>query len=258
MNYIKEAITKESEIIPIHKSLNFIKGSLSVCRLLLDNNLGTGFFIKFKNETINRKYQFFLMTCSHIINNKIINLNNIVLNIYYHYNSIHKQIILNKNERFIKDYSDYKVDITIIEIKPEDNISWVYFLEPDYNIINGFDQYENSTIIIHQYPLGNEQCYSKGKVINIINEEKLLQYTSSTEKGSSGSPIIKVGSTLVFGVHNGGEYNNDYYGNNNQGNFIIDVLNDNERINNQEIYHEEEYYNFINLIKMKRLDNNKL
>ena len=251
MSYQKEALIKRSSILPIHKELNFIKGSLSVCKITfmdgLDMIFGTGFFIKFKRDKTDNKYQYFLMTCEHVIKKEIIDLNNVDLNIFYHYESIHKIIKLNKYERFIKEYkTNYNIDITIIQIMQEDNISWVYFLEPDYNIRNGFEQYKNKEIIIHQFPLGNELCFSRGRIDKINEKDKIMHYKSSTEKGSSGSPIIIVDSKLVIGIHFRGNYEHEYYGDSNYGNFIIDVLDDAQRINSVE-YLEEENYNYDNL-----------
>ena len=138
-------MNKRSSIFPIHhyKNLNFIKGSLAVCKIIyysLDGKGyigGTGFFIKFKDDNDDDlRYQYFLMTCEHVIKKEMIEANNINIDIFYHYESIHKKIELNQ-KRFIKEYkTDYNVDITIIEIKKEDNISWAYFLEPDYGILN--------------------------------------------------------------------------------------------------------------------------
>ena len=243
-------MNKGSSIFPIHryKNLNFIKGSLAVCKIIypsLDGKGyigGTGFFIKFKDDNYyDIKYQYFLMTCEYVIEKKMIEANNINIDIFYHYENIHKKIELNQEKRFIKEYkTDYNVDITIIEIKKEDNISWAYFLEPDYGILNGFDKYLKEKIIIHQYPLANEQCYSEGNITDIIKSEKRIIYECSTEKGSSGSPIIKEDSKFVFGIHYYGNYQYGYYGNNNYGYFIIDVLNDEERKNCAKYYEEED------------------
>ena len=249
MSLINESMNKRSSIFPIHhyKNLNFIKGSLAVCKIIyysLDGKGyigGTGFFIKFKDDNDDDlRYQYFLMTCEHVIKKEMIEANNINIDIFYHYESIHKKIELNQ-KRFIKEYkTDYNVDITIIEIKKEDNISWVYFLEPDYDILNDFDKCLKKKIIIHQYPLAKEQCYSEGNITNIIKNEKRIFYECSTEKGSSGSPIIKEDSKFVFGIHYKGNYEYGYYGNNNYGYFIIDVLNDEERKNCVKYYKEED------------------
>lgn len=250
MSFRNESMNKRSSILPIncYKNLNFIKGSLSVCKIIypsLDGKGyigGTGFFIKFKDDDdYNMKYQYFLMTCEHVIEKTMIDANNISIDIFYHYESIHKKIELNQKKRFMKEYkTDYNVDITIVEIKKEDDISWVYFLEPDYDILNDFDKCVKKKIIIHQYPLAKEQCYSEGNITNIIKNEKRIIYECSTEKGSSGSPIIKEDSKYVFGIHYEGNYEYGYHGNNNNGYFIIDVINDEIRKNSVEYYKEED------------------
>ena len=254
MNIGKECLIKRSSILPIHsyKELNFIKGSLGVCKIIYEDLDGkgyiggTGFFIKFKRDRNDIEYQYFLMTCEHVITKTMIDLNNININIFYHYESIHKIIELNK-KRYIKEYkTNYNVDITIIEIKEEDDISWVYFLEPDYDMNNGFDQYLGKKIVIHQYPLSNEQCYAKGIISNINKDDKIIIHKCSSEKGSSGSPIILEGSKFVLGIHFYRNINHYYYGDENYGYFIIDVLNDLDRINTVK-YYKEKNKNVYNL-----------
>ena len=118
MSYQKEICVKDSTILPIHEKLNFIQGSLSVCVIEYDCYSGTGFFIKFRNETNINQYQYFLMTCHHVIGEDLYNID---IKILYHYARIQK--IIKLNNRFIKYYSSSNnVDIAIIEIKPEDNI----------------------------------------------------------------------------------------------------------------------------------------
>ena len=73
-----------------------------------------------------------------------------------------------------------------------------------------------------------------------------MKYICSSECGSSGSSIIKVDFQSIIGIHNGGDYYlNTFYCRINYANFIIDVLNDKERINLQDLYHEEENYNIL-------------
>jgi hypothetical protein len=70
MSLRKEAMNKGSSIFPIHryKNLNFIKGSLAVCKIIypsLDGKGyigGTGFFIKFKDVIIRNKFPFVYCT----------------------------------------------------------------------------------------------------------------------------------------------------------------------------------------------------
>ena len=162
------------------------------------------------------------MTCEHVIQKEIIEKDSQEIEFFYHLENVSKKITLNRDERFIKEYMQFGIDVTIVEIFQED-VPWQYFLVPEYSCINGFDQYKRKNIIIHQFPLASEQCYSISTIDKCIGETML--YKASTQKGSSGSPIILKGSQNILAVHNGG--NDDY----NEANFILDIINDKERIN---------------------------
>ena len=102
--------------------------------------LGTGFFIKIKKEGNNNLYQHFFVTCEHVIPETRVDDGYQNIEIFYHMETAHLSIDLNREERFIKEYkTSNNVDIIIIEIK-EDEVQNQYFLEPDYNIIDNYDQ----------------------------------------------------------------------------------------------------------------------
>ena len=252
-----EILTSDSKLKSTKVDLPFIQGSLSVCKIethvyegdfghrdlsKIYSGLGTGFFIKFKNNNSKNKYKYFIMTNEHVIQKEIIEKDSFEIIIYYFYEKYSKTILLNKQERFIKEYkSDFELDISLIEVIPEQEISVIFFLEPDYKSINGFHQYLNKEIIVHQYPRGLEQCNSEGKIISI--NKKLITHTASTQGGSSGSPIILKNNSCVLGIHKSG----DSILKENYGDFICDVIND---INNNEIIKSYEEKN-----KNQNLDN---
>ena len=222
--------------------------SISICKIKIkcyDGNFGsrdiygdkkigtgTGFFIKFKDPNSDNRFKYFLMTCEHVIQKEIIEEEPIEFDIVYFYEKYSKKFKFKKSERFIKEYrSDYNIDITIVEIKPNE-IPVILFLEPDYNI-NNYQKYLNNEIIVHQYPKGLEQCVSQGKIIKINNKE--ITHESSTEPGSSGSPIVIKNQIEVIGVHKSGNEEDKM----NFGNLIIDVIKDVEKIRDVDYILEE-------------------
>ena len=211
--------------------------------------LATGFFIKIKKDKDSDLYQYFFVTCEHVITEEIIEDGYQDIEIAYHLESVYLSIDLDRNERFIKEYqTSYNVDITIIELK-ENEVPIQYFLEPDYNMSDNYEQYIGKKIIIHQFPKGLEQCFSEGKISGISKEKREMFYKVSTEEGSSGSPVIVKDTNLVIGVHKEGfKYENC-------ANFFDVVLNDNER-KNCVYYIREKIFNkkIINYTKQGVLD----
>ena len=301
LNYQNESLTENSDILPIKNELPFIKGSLSVCKIEINcyegdygkrkirnppkSSFGTGFFLKIKHDENENEYQYYLVSCEHVIQKEIIEKNNEILNYSYFYESRRKSIILNTNERFIKEYmTDNNADITIVQILKEDEIPIEFFLEPDYSI-KDYKKYRSKEIIIHQFPNAGEQAYSferiteikfedRNKVgLNISNQKTygtyqknfgnyiqsnqnknigalFIHYKASTQPGSSGSPIMVKGSENVIGVHNSrGDYKKlGYTVDDNRSNFLIDVLEDVQRKEDVE-YFKEEYINDHSLTK---------
>ena len=107
------------------------------------------------------------------------------------------------------------LDITIIEIISKDNIDKSYFLLPylDYNNL------ENKSIYIPQFPEGNKLSNSRGEISGIDKYE--IIHNASTTQGSSGSPIFLKDTTKVIGIHKQGSKDK----NENYGNFIYPIMN---------------------------------
>ena len=197
----------------------------SVCKIMTNNGSGTGFLIKLYR---NKKEFFCLMTNEHIVKKEMINLKE-KINIFYDAQNEIKEIILNTNERYIKEYKYMNLDITIIEIIKEDNIDKKYFLLPyieEYNPIN-------NKIYIVQFPHGN-LCHSKGEIIEINKYE--MTYDVHTEIGASGSPIFLENTTRVIGIHKEGDKINKK----NYGDFIYPIIKDLE--SNILYYEDGSYY----------------
>lgn len=166
------------------------------------------------------------MTCEHVILEDKCEYGLEEIDLYYHLETVKLTIRLDQRERFIKSYiHDYNVDITIIEIK-KNEVPYQYFLEPDYNVIGNYNQYSKKKIIIHQFPIGREQCFSEGNILYVKEKKREMFYDVSTEPCSSGSPVIDKETKLVIGVHKEGEEDI------NIGTFLDVVLTDNERGSN--------------------------
>jgi len=197
-NIIPETIISNN---PLNKlDLSVIKSAKSLCKIVISpNKLSSGFLIKlFKNNT-----EFYcLMTNEHAITKEMIEQKK-KIDVYYDSESKLIEIQLNNNERFIKEFTDIKMDITVIEILSKDNIPQDYFLLTYIDYINNYNKLINEDITIIQYPKG-ELNYSYGKINELTNRtEYEFTHNASTEKGSSGSPIFLKGSSKVIGIHKG-------------------------------------------------------
>ena len=253
-----EVMTENSKLESIKPHLPFIKGSLCLCKIRcpsfpgnfgqrdmyqMKNSSGSGFFIKIKNPDNNQEFKYFIITCEHVVQKEIIEKDAINIYVDYYYETLTLELILDKYERFIKEYmTEISLDITIIEINPDkDKIPSLLFLEPDYEILNENNNYLNKKIIIHQYPLGSEQFFSTGEIIQIENNNEIF-HNASSQPGSSGSPIILCNSDKIIGIHNGGFSKKKK----NFGYFINEILKDiyeHSELN----YHKEyniEHYNY--------------
>ena len=135
---------------------NIFKVSRSICKINTNTTNGTGFLIKFiKGE----KDFFCLISSEHLIKKSIIQ-NKETISLYYDNETQKKEIILDENERFIRDFNDVGIDSTIIEILESDNINKEYFLLPQDDYMNNISNLINKKIQI-PYNLS----FSEGKII---------------------------------------------------------------------------------------------
>ena len=182
------------------------KLSEAVMRIELDNKICTAFLMKI---CLQKKEHNFILTCAHSISKEIIE-RKITIQIFYgkSYEEIEKKIKLDSNERFIKCFQDHEIDVTIIEVLPEDNIPEDNYLYPDLNYENGYDQYIGNKIYTAGYP--NTDIYKGDKQFSSGNIKKYKDYKNkvnfchncSAEEGSSGSPLINY-NQKVLGIHYG-------------------------------------------------------
>ena len=108
-----------------------------------------------------------------------------------------------KIDNLRKKYTNSEIDITIIEIKPEED-KIINYLEIDEEELTE-NQYRKKSIYILHYP--NKKYVSYG-LINELKKYKTIIHYCNTEHGSSGSPILSLNSYKVIGVHYGSSNNN--------------------------------------------------
>ena len=122
---------------------------------------------------------------NHIINKELLYKDNIIIEINIEDENDIKKLNLNNRMK----YTNEEYDITIIEIKEEDEIN--NYLELDYNIINDIikNDYKNKnyideTIYIIQFPKG-KLSVSYGILGNIYEDKKYnFNHKCSTKGGS--------------------------------------------------------------------------
>ena len=175
------------------------KASKSLCKIIVSpNKMSSGFLIQlFKGE----KKFYCLITNEHVITKEMIQ-QKITVDIYYDSQSEFKKIKLNPEERLIKEFTNLKMDVTVIEIIPKDAIPKDYFLLPCIDYADNYNELINKEISIIQYPGGNMK-YSYGIIMSYIPKYE-FSHNANTDEGSSGSPIFLKGTTKVIGIHKSG------------------------------------------------------
>ena len=169
----------------------FEKGKLTTCKIITENNNGTGFFsiIPFKNKKIKM-----LFTNNHVLNNESIQVGNIIKCAYKE----KIKIIEITEERFC--HTNSELDYTCIQIFNDDKIEDFFEIENENNK-NPKDNYLNEDICIMQYP--NGLLTLKVGHLKKIDKEQ-IQHSVTTFKGSSGSPIILLlRDYKIIGIHRG-------------------------------------------------------
>ena len=163
-----------------------------ICKIKLKGEYGTGFFCKI---TFEKKIIKVLMTNHHVLNENNFKENkklNLLLNDEKELRIIDLEI--KRETYFNKDY-----DLAVIELKENDNI--VNYLELDDDLFknNADIIYLDKSLYVLQYPNGDKACVSYG-LLNNINKYNIY-HKCSTDKGSSGSPILNLRNNKVIGVH---------------------------------------------------------
>ena len=206
----KESIlTGYPGIIPYECSKKIIKQmERNISKIKVEDEQGTGFFCKIPLPYLNKMLSVFI-TNNHVINKELLYKNNTIMEINIEKEKNIRKLNLNNRIK----YTDEEYDITIIELKNEDEIN--NYLELDDNIINDIinnnnknKNYVDETIYIIQYPKG-KLSVSYGILHNICEDKNYnFIHKCSTEGGSSGSPILNINNKLI-GIHKEGNYNNN-------------------------------------------------
>ena len=204
---VNEVKNNNFKIKNISNKYNAIK---STCRIECSGNVGSGFFIKLKKDN---KPFYCLMTCEHVINKKMI-ASKETINVQY--DCKNKSIDIKLESRFIKCYKYLGIDAIVIEILEKDGIKEEFFLMPNYDYKKGYDQFKYKSIVIIQYPGGNDLSESEGIITEINQYTNGFTHLSSTESGSSGGLIVLSENSEVLGIHKQGNVEKSE----NYGNFI--------------------------------------
>ena len=203
----------------------------SICKFKIEEEQGTGFFCKIPYPNKNNMLKVFI-TNNHLINDILLYHENskITLDI----KSEKEPKIINLNNRL--KYTNIEYDVTIIEIKDNDNIN--SFLKLDKNLImdiennlnmnNNNKEFIDKTIYIIQYPEG-ELSVSYGILESIYEDKKYnFNHKCSTRGGSSGSPILNINNKII-GIHKEGNNMNKY----NKGTFLNYPIKEFIKLNNK-------------------------
>ena len=179
----------------------------SVCKIKCnDGAYGTGFFCKIsfvdEGKNINS-----LISNNHVLGENDIKIGK-TIEFFLSDEQTIKKIEIEENR---KTYTSEKYDISIIEIKPSDNLDNISFLKIEDNEINEIHTTENKlgVYLIH-YPLGINICFSLGKILNISEDGYTIFHLCEAQKGSSGGPLINLNNHKVIGVHKGSHDKREY------------------------------------------------
>ena len=245
MSVIEEISIKDA-LSPVSiKSTEIILDQMKncVCKIHKGKINGTGFFIRI---SYNNKLYDLLVTNNHVLKEQDINTGKII-SISLNNEQISKEIKIDSNR---KKYTNKNLDVTIIEIKKEDNINNFLLLDDrilNKDIKNYNNIYENESLYILNYINGKDMFVSYG-ILNNIEDNKII-HKCNTDSGSSGSPIILLNNNKVIGVHYGGSKHNHNF---NFGTLLkiplLDYIN---------IYNKEELNYIIAEIEIKEEDMGK-
>ena len=202
----------------------------SICRI---NNHGkyTGFFVKVPYKS---KILPVLITTNHAINiDDILSNKNILL--YINNDKAIKELKLDDNRL---KYTNEKLDITIIEIKENEDKLNVQYLELDDELINYFKQKKKESPDYLNNSYLNESIYllNKTKTKDIFVSYGKLLYTNNSnithncniKEETSFSPILLLYNQKLIGIHCGNSKQYKY----NKGKLLIYSLIEFSKIKN--------------------------
>ena len=155
-----------------------------------------------------------LITSHHVIDESILNNDKNTIVLSFNDEKETKEIELDNRITF----TNKQYDVTFIEIKNNDGINNFFELEEDKNKT----LYVGEIIYMLHYPNSKNVSVSYG-VINEIEDNKYnFGHLCSTDKGSSGGPILNLSNSKLLGIHKG----TDKDANLNLGLFLNEPIND--------------------------------
>ena len=194
---------------PIKKDeiFDLFKMEKSICKISFENVKGeecqgSGFFCEIdKNFPI--KYALF--TNNHVLNELNIEIGKTIHFEYLEksfynssYNIVKKEIKITDKR---KVFTNKKLDYTCIELFESDGILDYFKIDPkifEYDKNN----LKDNDIFILQYPNDNDLSFSYGKILSL--RDNIILHNALTDKGSSGSPIIRRSKeSTIIGLHRG-------------------------------------------------------
>ena len=217
-NRINEINIPKSELNSVNVLYDACKSTVKIIiKVGLKVEMASGFFILLEK---NNKPFNCLMTNEHVITKEMIESQKYI-EVYYDNQHKKLNIKLDRAKRCIKEFRYLKLDISIVEILQEDNVSADFFLLPNLDYTMGYENFLNKNIFIPQFPKGGNLNNSIGKILEINSFLFDFSYSASTEQGSSGSPIFLEGTIYVIGIHKQGNKTKVK----NYGNFIGPFVN---------------------------------
>lgn len=205
------------------------------------------FYVKLKIKIILSEANT-LITANHVLNEIDLSAGKEIHLLFNNINNV--KIKMHKLRKFYTNKDD---DITIIEIKSNDNFDENYMLEIDENIFqqNIKEIFNKKQIYLLHIPKGTEIRYSTEYIRN-IDDYGTINHFSDTDNGSSGAPIINFETRKVIGVHYG--YTNSFQGKPiNLGKILTNSIEEFYKIKNNENNKNE----IILIIEVKKEDLNK-
>ena len=208
-NTIKEGYLEDFPIPITSESTEIILSQMrkSICKIYMDNGVkGTGFFCQVAYPDKNHLAKF-LITNNHIIDESHLGKNS-KIDFTINNDKIRNKIIIGNR----KVYTSKKYDTTIVELfEGENDIK--DFMELDFDM-DGEDFnniYIKKSIYILQYPNNEKVSVSYGIIqsIDLANNYNIF-HLCSTDKGSSGSPILNTSNNKIIGIHRGAASHQNY------------------------------------------------
>ena len=197
----KEKNLKDSiEPVNIERTKTILNQMMNcICKIKIKGRFGTGFFCKipFRKETIN-----VLMTNYQFLNKKDFkDIKKLNLSLNDDKKTLTIELGFERETYFNKEF-----DLTLIELREEDNIK--DYLELDDNLFQNNSElnYKNKSIYILHYPNEDTAEVSYGILNNI--DKYNIKHKCRIDIGSSGSPILNLKNNKVIGIHNNNS--NDY------------------------------------------------